>query len=53
MIELDEDQIVRVYEDYYNAQFLLCKTKLDAFIRGVQYALRHIEGGKWSEKEIG
>ncbi len=49
MHELTKEQIFKVYEDYDKYQKLLCKTKLDAFIRGVQYALRHIEGGTWKE----
>ena len=52
-MELTEKQILKIYDDYGKGQMLLCKTKADAFFRGVQYALRHIEGGKWVEKERG
>jgi len=49
MNELTRDQIQKVYNDFEDEQEVLCRTKEDAFIRGVQYALRHVEGGEWKE----
>lgn len=50
MVGLNEDQIEKIYRDYEQGQRWLCKTKQDAFIRGVQYAVKHIEGGKWKDE---